>query len=148
MSRGWRQRRREIPPASLQVTSMMDMFTILLLFLLNFFDPHVTEEGKVNLPSSSSTTELSQGFALTILPDQVLVGDQLVLTLGSSIDTTPLYEHLARQRAGLDGAAPLTIRCDRRVPFSTLDLLLTAIRDAGFAEFRFVVLHDQSSTPD
>ena len=142
---------------------MMDMFTIILVFLLNFLDPTNPPSGEVLLPSGRSVEGVDAGVLLTVTPERILVAGEEVMRLeagalpagaartGGRLDR--LYERLAEAgeaRAALDSQqkdsasnAVLVVQCDRTVPFSLLGELLYTAGQAGFGQFRFVVI----STP-
>ncbi len=142
---------------------MMDMFTIILVFLLNFLDPASTPSADLLLPSGRSVQGVDAGVLLTVTPERILVSGEEVMRLeGGALPADAsrtagrldhLYERLAdagRARAAMnpqqkDSAsnAVLVVQCDRSVPFSVLGELLYTAGQAGFGQFRFVVI----STP-
>lgn len=164
-----RRRRRRIPPTPmLPVTSMMDMFVIILVFLLNFLDPAAAPEVEIALPKSHAEAATEAGRVLTISRDQIRVDGERVMTLalrdgapalpdgtarqGRRID--PLYEHLvdvappilvAPSGAGQENRASeavLRVECDKGVPFSLLGDVLFTAGQAGYDQFRFVVISE------
>ncbi len=156
-------RRGRIPAsAPFMITSMMDMFTIILLFLLNLLDPANETNEEVSLPSARVEQAVEAGVVLLVTPQRVAVDGQEVLQLadgalpstvartGRRIDA--LHGRLveAANRARVSGeqdqqeaANPvLSVQCDRAVPFSVLGELLYTAGQAGFGQFRFVVIND------
>lgn len=146
-----RPRRLSTDPL-LTITSMVDIFTILLTFLLNFVHP--AEEGGPDLllPDSSSTRDLEDAPALVVSKSAVRVGETDVLLLAPGAarlagesDTELL---VAALRQALDAAGPaasagegaaLVVHADRDTPYALLAEILAAARVAGFVRFRFVV---------
>jgi biopolymer transport protein ExbD len=146
--------------AGFNVTSMMDMFTIILVFLLNFLDPSTEVTGELSLPAARTEQVVDRGVRLTVTKERVLVEGQEVLQLdagalpagvarlGRRID--PVFERLAAAAAALPKApgsseqdasnAVLLVQCDRAVPFSVLGELLYTAGQAGYGQFRFVVI--------
>lgn len=138
------------------ITSMLDMFTIILLFLLNFLDP-ASDETRVELPSVQTPTAASPGVVLTVARDQVLVDGEQVLSLadgrlpaGGEAALAPVRERLAaagaRARQGSEGAqqsasnATLSVQADRAVSYRVVAGLLSAAREAGFSQYHFIVI--------
>lgn len=156
-------RKARIPTsAPFMLTSMMDMFTIILVFLLNLLDPANESDQEVSLPSANVEQTVEAGVVLTVTPDRVSVDGVEVLRLangallpgtvrsGRSVDA--LHERLVEAGRALEvrgkqaqqGAANpvLSVQCDREVPFSVLGELLYTAGHAGFGQFRFVVIND------
>lgn len=156
-------RKGRIPThAPFMITSMMDMFTIILVFLLSLLDPANETNDELTLPSASVDQTVEAGVILMVTPERVSVDGQEVLRLadgallpgaartGRRIDA--LHGRLvdAANRARVSGeqdeqgaANPvLSVQCDRAVPFSVLGELLYTAGQAGFGQFRFVVIND------
>ncbi len=92
---------RRVLMASLSLTSMVDMFSLLVIFLLQAFSasPEMLISGKMELPSAISGKEIIDApvLALTaneIFLDQKKVGDTAALLR----DPTPLMAKLAELR--------------------------------------------------
>jgi hypothetical protein len=138
---------------------MMDIFTIILLFLLTFFDPSSADAGP-QLPGSEATAAVEEGPRLRVLPAGIDLDGRRILPLADGAvlpaverDGRALMALLgplqqARSRAG--GAladAPteepvLVLEVDRAVPYAIVgDVLLTA-GQAGWGRFRFVVARE------
>jgi biopolymer transport protein ExbD len=146
------------------VTSMMDMFTIILVFLLNFLDPRQDVTADVALPTATSTEAVEEGPTLTVTPEAVRFGGADVFRL-DRVDgavvlpadlpregrlIVPLRDRLQEGAALLVTAAGekppdqllLRVACDRGVPFSVLGDVLYTASQAGFDQFRFVVIRE------
>jgi biopolymer transport protein ExbD len=161
-----RKKRKEREAAGeikeLNITAMMDMMTILLVFLLKSFassSAAVTASDDVKPPVSSTRASPKDTVAVTITPRNILVGEKEVLRLDNG--QVPADQLQGRLVVPLDAAlkkeveklkyiaernpaAPfnkeLSVIGDKRVPY---DLLLTVLYTAGQNElenYRFVVL--------
>ncbi|MFZ5475779.1 MAG: ExbD/TolR family protein [Myxococcota bacterium] len=142
-----RRGRRRIPATPMvTVTSMMDMFTIILVFLLNFLDPTQQQAAELALPTSRATEAApSDAVTLTVSRDAVLVAGQHV----AGASEAGLDE---AARAALEGAletarsrskdATLRVAADKAVPYRVLVAALRAAGDAGFEQYSFVVISD------
>lgn len=143
-----RRRERRIQAASdLTITSMVDMFTMILTFLLNFVDPSMGDEGLLSLPTARATAAPLEGVTVTVTSADIRVAGAVVTPLvqgalpadvareGALI--VPLVDAL-RGPGGSD-EVPLVLECDRRAPFSLVGAVLQSARAAGFTHYRFVV---------
>ncbi|RKH10298.1 biopolymer transporter ExbD [Corallococcus praedator] len=168
-----RKKRKEREAASevkeLNITAMMDMMTIILVFLLKSFassSAAITASEDVRPPVSSTRATPKDTVAITITPKNILVGDREVVRLKDGrIPETQFPEDNKRLVLGLDEqlkkevkklkfiaernpAAPfsheLSVIADKMVPY---DLLVTVLYTAGQNElenYRFIVLQRDS----
>ena len=152
----------------LNITAMMDMMTIILVFLLKSYAASaisLTQSEDVKPPISSTRAVPRDTVAVTITPKDILVGDRVVVQLENGqipaaiLDgrlVKPLHAALRREVdklkliASRNPSAPfsheLSVIGDRRIPY---DLLLTVLYTAGQAElenYRFVVLQKGESS--
>jgi len=152
----------------LNLTAMMDMLTIILVFLLKSYAASaisLTQSEDIKPPISSTRAVPKDTVAVTITPKDILVGDRVVVELQngqvppSLLDgrlVKPLDVALRREVeklkliASRNPAAPfsreLSVIGDRKIPY---DLLLTVLYTAGQAElenYRFVVLQKGEGT--
>ncbi|WNZ65022.1 biopolymer transporter ExbD [Myxococcus sp. MxC21-1] len=164
-----RKKRKEREAAGeikeLNITAMMDMMTILLVFLLKSFassSAAVTASEDVRPPVSSTRATPKDTVAVTITPRNVLVGEREVLRLQNGqfpADTLqgrlvlPLDAQLKKEVeklkyiAARNPSAPfsgeLSVIADKKIPY---DMLLTVLYTAGQNElenYRFVVLQKE-----
>ena len=140
-------RRRRIPETPMiQITSMLDMFTIILVFLLNFLDPTAAPQDGISLPRSQSSAEIPSGVVLTVTLQEIRVADRRIATLGADAILPPDVD-LAAELSGfvptsnVGKEATLVVQMDRAVPYGLVSDVLRAAGSAGFSQFRFVVLH-------
>ncbi len=144
-----RRERRVQAASDLTITSMVDMYTIILTFLLNFVDPAMGEEGLLNLPTARATSAAAEGVVVQVTTEDIRVGGEVVARLEAGgrrvaaevnregMVIVPVADAL-RAMSRVDDA-PLVLECDRGVPFSLVGEVLQTARAAGFAHYRFVV---------
>lgn len=138
--------------APFMITSMLDMFTIILVFLLNFLDPATDALQQVDLPSVEGAAELEAGTVVTLTSSDLYVGgDRILALVGGALPAAegalePVRARLEALRAeaarsGEDAtrAATLVVQCDRDVPYASVSAVMATAEDAGFGAFRFVV---------
>jgi biopolymer transport protein ExbD len=146
----------------LNIVAMMDMMTIILVFLLKSYTASaisLTQSEDIKPPVSSTRATPRDTVAVTITPKDILVGDRVVVALEngavppSALNgrmVVPLDQALRKEVQKLkyiadrNPSAPfskeLSVIGDRRIPY---DLLLTVLYTAGQNElenYRFVVL--------
>lgn len=164
-----RKKRKEREAAGeireLNITAMMDMMTIILVFLLKSYSASsvaMTASEDVRPPLSSTRSTPKDTVAVTVTPKNILVGDKAVVTLqGGAIPpealegrlVVPLDQALKKEVEKLkfiakrNPSAPFTrelsVIGDRKIPY---DLLLTVLYTAGQNElenYRFVVIQKE-----
>lgn len=164
-----RKKRKEREAAGeikeLNITAMMDMMTILLVFLLKSFassSAAMTASEDVRPPVSSTRATPKDTVVVTVTPKNILVGDKEVLRLArgqippealQGRVVMPLDAQLKKEVEKLkyiaerNPAAPfsgeLSVIADKAIPY---DMLLTVLYTAGQNElenYRFVVLQDE-----
>jgi biopolymer transport protein ExbD len=103
------KRKRKAPAAEeLNITSMMDMMTIILVFLLKSFsasEVNVTPTSDLKLPITRSTDEPRVAVSVIVSKREILVDDKPVMNLESVTDPTngqPLYQIPASEKQGSD----------------------------------------------
>ena len=149
-------------PPKLQITSMMDMFTIILIFLLFSFSskPEVTGLDKnMKLPNSSSEMDHMECIKLVLSTEHLKIGDKViadvkdgeVLGLNSKdLKGSDVFRELeayskqkrAEKKDATEGnePEPLLFFCDKRLPFKTINNITKTAAMAGFPNFQFAVL--------
>ena len=78
---GTKQPSRSFKPPKLNITSMMDMFTIILIFLLFSFssEPELAGLDKdMQLPQSTSKTDFQDTIKLVLSQSTLKMGDEVV----------------------------------------------------------------------
>src|SRR5216684_3493433 len=161
-----KERQAEGEIKELNIIAMMDMMTIILVFLLKSYSASsvsVTASEDVRPPISTTRATPKDTVAVTITPKNVLVGDKKVVEIENSAiparflegrRVVPLDQALKREVdklkyiAARNASAPfnheLSIIGDRKIPY---DLLLTVLYTAGQNElenYRFVVIQQEN----
>ena len=150
---------------SLNITPMMDMMTIILVFLLKTFTSSallVNQDQNMMLPSSISRLNAKQAIAVTVTKRVVLVDGEPVAPINSGkIDPalkrdgdngyyiSPLVEILNRvarkekkvaEMTGQKFDGELTIIADRNTPYRLLTEILYSCGQAEYANYRLLIL--------
>ena len=142
-----RRLQRRVPlRVELQITSMMDMFTIILVFLLTFFDPGQADTSVLVLPTVAASGAEKPGIRIEIRKDAIAVDGVEVVTLdgngGLQDSTERIGRVLLAVEQSLEGKANdggLVVAIDRSVPYAVVADVLASANAAGFNDYRFVV---------
>ena len=81
MALGQTKHKRKFSPPGLMLTSMMDMFTIILIFLLFSFSEKpetMTMDKALDLPVSSTEQEYDQAAKIVLSRNQLLLNDEVM----------------------------------------------------------------------
>jgi len=126
---------------ALTLTSLVDILTILLIFLLKSFSPdgallHAAQD--LELPESTSKEGVTEGdLVLALTPSGVTLGEELVVTGDVLTQGGPLLlDRLAAALGPAAGGDPalrrVLIEGDRSVPFHLLYRVLFTCHQAGY----------------
>ncbi len=138
-------------PARLQLTSLVDMMVILVVFLLKSFSVEgqlVTPAVGLELPTSSSRTALRTGLVVEVGPAMVRVDGRDImptkeLTEAEVGDETRLTVALAAAAPGT-ASGPVLVQSDHRIDYRHLSRVLGACSQAGWSDVTLVVLKEES----
>jgi biopolymer transport protein ExbD len=155
-----RRPRRSFGSKDVNLTSMMDLMTIILVFLLESMsaDPMQLVPAKLELPVSSATAAPRIALRVVVTQQELVLEGIPLLRLsvatdpatGGEVSVIPaeakadgrvevLYERL---REALERGQPgeLLVQCDRRLPYAVIRDVTWTAGQAGFSDFRFVVI--------
>jgi biopolymer transport protein ExbD len=155
----------------LNIYPMMDMMTILLVFLIQSFASgaaEIVQSEELQIPTSTSQVEAAEALGIVISQSEVVVEGKRVLSLrngkvdpslkqggGNGWLITPLYNNLKQHRDRLKVIAAknpqrafrgeVRLVADKRTPFRTLGEVIYSLGQAEFGALRFIVLREGSS---
>jgi len=167
MSRSFKKHldRRTSGNFKIQITSMVDMFIILLVFLLKSYSTspvNITPNAQLRLPSSTSAVDPVDVLKIVVSKKAIFVEDNKVADITdshidqASIDKTdpqfirPLYEELDKkaQKAkdiskvndtvAFDGKVMMQV--DKALPYSVLQQIMYTSMLAGYYDVKFAVM--------
>lgn len=142
---------------TLQITSMADIFMILLVFLLKSYSTTLTTVSPskdTKLPVATTSGEMMKDtLKLEIASDSILVDQKPVIKLKnfefSAADVQPggnapaLFKVLYQERKRLpepNADSNLLILADENTPYSTIKPILASAASAGFVDLQLVVV--------
>jgi biopolymer transport protein ExbD len=151
---GRRKKGQESGAVSLQITSMADIFTILLVFLLKGIASDaltITPSNGTNLPTGINTTALSEA-ALTVelstngvLVEKEFIGDYkdfekaLNERLGKEREKQKV---IAQANDSVKNDARAIVLSDQKIPFSNIKVVLRTLAQNGYSEVKFGVIKE------
>ena len=150
-----RMSRNRLKVTKMNLTSLMDVFTILVFFLLvNSGSVEVMEAPKqVSLPESMVEEKPRETVVIFVSPEEVLVQGQpvaqIVDILGSDSATiAPITARLAEIRQRVLGPSTksvaqsqeVTILADKSVPFTVIKRIMTTCTGEGYGQVSLAVI--------
>ncbi|MGB8932896.1 MAG: biopolymer transporter ExbD [Anaeromyxobacteraceae bacterium] len=153
--------------SELNITAMMDMMTIILVFLLKSYQTstvNVTMTADLTVPASSTQLAPQDNIGLSVSMKEILVGERRVVEIrngvvpaaakeGGKADSfyiAAVYDALKKEVdkqkyiAQFNKKAPFTGRvnvvADKRVPYRTLMEVLYTAGQAELGEYKFMVM--------
>ena len=154
-----RMSRNRVKVEKMPLTSLMDVFTILVFFLLvNSGSVEVVEAPKdVQLPESIVESKPRETVVISISPEQVLIQGRLAGTIdeilsGEAVTLNNVRGHLADLKENVIGintqavaeTREVTILADRSVPFSVVEQVMSTCTAEGYENVSLAVIQKNS----
>lgn len=157
--KGRKQRRHK--QTKLNLVSLMDIFTILVFFLLvNSSDVEVLQSDKtIKLPESTSTQKPETTTVVRVNGDQLLVGNRVIARTGEiSANAEQIkalrdeLEYLASRAEPLSeeqktSGRPITILGDEEVPYALLKQIMNTCAAANYRDIDLAVTQTAPQDP-
>ncbi len=162
-----RLKRRKRPPeheqehGELNLTAMIDVMTIILVFLLKSYSTspmNIPVTDQLNPPLSSTKLNPEEAVTVLVSENAILVNDVQVCDVvngkvdaslkphgETSLEITPIIGALGKAVTDMNRTATgfnprLMLIADKKTPYRLLTEVLTSAGRAGFNEFKLVVL--------
>ena len=150
-----RMSRNRVKITKMNLTSLMDVFTILVFFLLvNSGSVEVVEAPKdVTLPESVVESKPRETVVISISADEVLVQGKLVAFVDDILSdkkgaADPINARLAELKESVigintkavAGSQEVTILADRSVPFSVVKTIMSTCTAEGYENVSLAVI--------
>lgn len=158
------KRKKIITEMSVNITSMMDMFTIILVFLLNSFgasaiDVQISKD--LDLAKSSSTKPPTEITIIIVDTKNIIVDGKTVLTHDngkinsafldeSGFMLKPLYDELKdkadkakyiqKNNTTFEFEGKVLLQMHKELPFDLLRKVMYSAGQAEYSEFKFMAL--------
>lgn len=142
----------------LQITSLVDIMTILLVFLIMSFSTEgevVTVSNDLALPESTAKKKPELALKISISKNDIMVEGQKIATLsdlsGSDelnvpeleallSDRKETTERIARNSTNVSFKGEVLIEADRKIQYKTLQKIMFTCGQIGFSNFSLLVL--------
>jgi biopolymer transport protein ExbD len=147
--------RNRVKITKMNLTSLMDVFTILVFFLLvNSGSVEVVEAPKdVKLPESAVESKPRETVVISISAEEVLVQGKLVAFVDDILSdkesaTDPINARLAELKESVigintktvAGSQEVTILADRSVPFTVIKTIMSTCTAEGYENVSLAVI--------
>lgn len=138
----------------MMLTSLMDIFTVLVLYLIVNQGTGVTLDAPktVKIPESVVETAPRRSVVMAVSSTEVLVQGVEIITVAEVLDSKQDYVEPIRQEMlriknlaaeqgdkGISESSEITILADRGVPFKILKKLMSTSSSAGFDKISLAV---------
>ncbi len=156
-----RMSRNRVTITRISLTSLMDVFTILVFFLLvNSATTEVLETPKqITLPASVVEEKPRETVVIFISPNEVTVQGEPVVLVADILtmagqDIVPIGTRLAEVSSNVIGfkarivaeSQEVTILADKSVPFSVIKKVMSTCTSQGFGRISLAVLQKTPGT--
>ena len=160
-----RRRPYELPKQKstfgLNITSMTDMFTILLVFLLQSYSTsqvEITPEANLRLPTSATTANPVEAVKISLSKDALKIDRDKIADvkdsefLAQDLESTdanfikPLFEkldHMAKNSTEKEKwvkEGKILLQADKDLPYATLRKVMYTASMAGFPQLKLVTM--------
>jgi biopolymer transport protein ExbD len=157
--------RKKSSVMDLDITSLLDILVILLVFLLKSYNSSgvvLNVPKGIELPSSESASMNTSGVIVQVSPTTIWVDNKIVLESKNdslSKDRTgrriiPLFNELVRKKEiikRIEKSSPeakkfsgvVNLVVDKSIKYSYIKKLMYTSATAGFGKYKFVVLGDE-----
>lgn len=153
---------RSDKPPGLMLTSLLDMFTIILIFLIVSFEAEDYDfklQSGIELPDSTARSVLKPAVDIAITPTALVVDKETVVPLQNGKFAASMYENqeipklveLLKERyeivkevavdeeTGEDNAI-IVVQADKSLDYETIYLVLRSSALAGFVKYRLAIM--------
>lgn len=144
--------------SALNLTSLMDVFTILVFFLVMNSGSEVLDAGGLVLPESVIDTKPNETVVINIGKEDVLVQGEAVVRVADIIaagpgDVVPVMTRLKELQDRVIGvrtnavanSTAITILADKTIPFSVVKQIMSSCTTQGFTRISLAVIQKESA---
>lgn len=135
---------RKVAAVSLSLTSMVDMFAILVIFLLSSnstVQEWVQIQHDIQLPKAKSSDEVKKSTTIQVSKDAVFGEDNQplidVAKVQGGLVVGPIQKYLSKIP---DKQGYVNIVADARVPFGAMRRIIATVQESGFNNVNLAVM--------
>lgn len=131
-----------------QLTSLVDVMTILLVFLLKSFSADgntLTQSNNLHLPVSSANTPVRIINNLKITEDAIMSNDTIITSIGSvkASDSLVIPSLLQWFKTHGTNGKEIMIQSDKNQPFDVVKKVMFTCSQAAITDFTILVLREE-----
>lgn len=161
-----KRKQRKKGPIDVDITSLLDILVILLVFLLRSYDTSgiaLSVPKGIELPRSDSKSVNNAGVQIQVSKDKIWVDDQTIIDSSELPDPMydqegrriiALYNELVKKKEEIKKLAQQTPKAnqfsgvanlilDKTLKYSYVKKVMYTSAQAGFKEFKFVVMGEE-----
>ena len=144
--------------SAINLTSLMDVFTILVFFLVMNSGSEVLDSSGLVLPESVIDTKPSETVVINVTTDDVLVQGVPVVRIADIMATSaeniePIMARLAELQTRVIGlrtqtvaeSTAVTILADKSIPFSVVKQIMSTCTSQGYTRISLAVIQKESA---
>jgi Biopolymer transport protein ExbD/TolR. len=136
-----------------QMTSLIDILTLLLVFLIQSFNAEgtlVTQSPDLELPVSSSNKTPSPSLTIEVTRSDVVAEGKKLAAIDSFKSSKDMlignvFKWLVHEKARVTDTAahkPIIIQCDKELEFNIVKRVLFTCSKAGYSDFSVLVVEE------
>ena len=156
-----RMSRNRVKPVKMNLTSLMDVFTILVFFLLvNSANTEVLDPPKqITLPASTIEEKPRETVVIFVSPTEITVQGEVVAQVAEVLESPrqnilPIAQRLAALSEAVIGlrtrnvadSQEVTVLADKSVPFRVVKKVMSTCTSQGYGRISLAVLQKAPAT--
>lgn len=137
-----KRRQRRVEATSLMITPMIDMFTVMLIFLIVSYAPEqsrIKKSDNIRLPKSKLELAKVPHIQIEVGSDYLSLNGQKLEGLNPSSDKRSVWKILGTSLKSLERSdEPVLVMADKETSYRAVDLAVAHLAAAGFSEVYFL----------
>lgn len=135
-------RKRGIEKSALMLTPMIDMFTVIMIFLIVSYAPEqarIKKSQEIQLPKSKLELTKVPQIQIEVGNNQIVLNGQKVEGLNPSSGNRKSWSALGENLKSLSRSdEPVLVMADKDISYQYVDLTVAHLAAAGFSEVYFL----------
>jgi len=157
-----RKRRKSIKTLRLKLTSLIDMFTILLVFLLKSFSAEgdiMTVTKDLQLPTSTSQQPPEVASIIAVTSEWILLDGERTATIRTALRNTrsmvidslkaalnmkkSLANHVEQLDSNMGFSGKICIQADKEIPYQIIKKIMITCGQTGYNDMLLAVMQQE-----
>lgn len=135
----WSRRKKNLDTPGLMITPMIDMFTVILIFLIVHYAPEharIKKSEGIKLPKSTLDMAKVPHVQIEVAPDYISLNGERVEGLNPTSSNWKVFSEKLKALSKSD--EPVLIMADKDTSYRLVDLTVAHLAVAGFSEVYFL----------